>query len=207
MYYSSTDRKERAWKHVRRRHGRAAAHHHAHEQGPPQLRTPPYLSPTSSSPLSDRFPFSKLQRYIEHYNSASRWTSRSAELTGVTLDALTITAGGRAYTVPLAPPLASFRDVRERVVQMDREATAGLRRSSVTLTEYRAARGAQAVVFAGIVASALFLSREANMAPGSLLYQVAPGIAEMCLRSRLVVGGIVGALHVAEVAYLTTYVQ
>jgi len=84
------------------------------------------------------------------------------------LNSLHIRCGGALYTIPLDPPLSSLKEARERVVQMDREAIAGLGRSAVK--EYRSPKGFHAVVFGLCLFTYVVFSRRGNVLPGSLVY-------------------------------------
>lgn len=54
-------------------------------------------------------------------------------MTAITLHDMTFIAGGKAYRIPFTPPLQSYREARERVVAMDKESTAALARSDITI--------------------------------------------------------------------------
>ena len=122
----------------------------------------------------------------------------------IQLDSLIITNERADYTIPLDPPLASFRDVRERVVQMDRIAVAGLGRSRVTIKQYLPPKGFHAVVFVACLGTFALFVRKGNLEPGSYLHQELPAFAEFCLRIRGLMS-IAVLLHICEATYMTRY--
>lgn len=78
------------------------------------------------------------------------------ELTDISLSTLTITsAGGRAHTVPISPPMASWADRRARLVDMTLAARSALglddAGAAVAVRTFVPPSGAGAVVCAGVV--------------------------------------------------------
>ncbi|KAK3633839.1 hypothetical protein LTR56_015630 [Elasticomyces elasticus] len=94
-----------------------------------------------------------LVRYLEHYCKLSPWQAYDARMTDITLSNMAFECGGKTYNIPLKPPMDSYRDARERAVQMDKESLQGLGRSDITITEFLPAKGAFAVMFAIICAT------------------------------------------------------
>ncbi|KAF2432048.1 hypothetical protein EJ08DRAFT_631244 [Tothia fuscella] len=142
-------------------------------------------------------------RYAEHYAQVSRFGSRNATVKDVSLDKLIINAGGSTHDIPLKPPMSSWREARERFVEMDQESIAGLDRSKITIGEYRAPRSIYHVVIFGLcLGTYLLLSREANVLPGSVLYELVfkhfPAFAEFVLRVRLWVLIPMVVIHLGE---------
>ena len=103
--------------------------------------------------------------------------------------------------------MGSFIDARVRLVEMDKQAVAGLNRSRITLKEYRAPTGFPAVVFAVCLGTYILLSRKANMLPGSLLYdnilKYVPSFAHFSYTLRDYVIWPMLAIHITE-AYIMT---
>jgi hypothetical protein len=120
---------------------------------------------------------------------------------------MTVSVSGRALIVPLNPPMGSYREARERLVEMDRDSIKGLQRSSITIKEYRAPKGFHAVGFAVCAGTFLLLSRRDNALPGSLPYELLfkhiPQFAAFVARVRDLVLWPMIAIHLFE-AYLMT---
>jgi hypothetical protein len=77
-------------------------------------------------------------------------------MTDIDLSGLTLSCQGRTHRIPFEPPLKSYREARERVVQLDKECCQRLGRSDVTVKEYRVPEGLDAIPF--FVVSATFLA-------------------------------------------------
>lgn len=120
----------------------------------------------------------------------------------ISLDRITLSAGGRKLYVPLDPPMKSYSEARERVVKMDQECIAALGRDSITIKEYRAPKGFHAVIFATCFSTYILLSRQANMLPGSFLYEwifrFVPQFAAFIFKIRLIVLYPMLAIHLFE---------
>lgn len=111
------------------------------------------------------------------------------------------------HHIALDPPMQSLADARARLVALDREAVAGLRRSSVTVKEYRRPRSAAHVlVFLASALTWLLLARKGNTLPGSWCYDGVvgrvPRFAAFAHRVRVPV--LVGMLliHGAEAVFM-----
>lgn len=57
-------------------------------------------------------------------------------MTDVDLNGMAFACSGNTYKIPFDPPLASMREIRERVVAMDQECHASLGTSPITIKEY-----------------------------------------------------------------------
>jgi hypothetical protein len=77
-------------------------------------------------------------------------------MTDIDMGGLTLACQGRTHRIPLEPPMKSYREARERVVQLDKECCQRLHRSDVTVKEYQYPRGTDALPF--IIVSATFLA-------------------------------------------------
>lgn len=141
-------------------------------------------------------------RYAQHYCHTSSFAARNARILDVSLDSLVLDADGTRHRIPLEPPMESWRDARERMVKMDREATVALSKSDITIKEYRSPKGFQAVVFvAGLLTFAL-LSRRQNCYPGSFIHdnllRYVPAFATFTAKVRPWVLYPMLAIHIAE---------
>lgn len=92
-------------------------------------------------------------------------------MSGVSLNSMTFVCRSKTYHVPLNPPMSSYRDARERAVQMDKEALAGLARSDITVKEFLPPTGLYALEFAIISATFLGYSQRWWFAKGSIVEQ------------------------------------
>lgn len=54
----------------------------------------------------------------------------------IDLNQMTFLAGGKSYKIPFEPPLSSYRETRERVVEMDRECLSALDKSDITVQTF-----------------------------------------------------------------------
>lgn len=144
-------------------------------------------------------------RYAEYYGKASRFASRNAMLKDISLEKLTVAAGGQTLVIPLDPPMSNLSEARVKLVDMDKQSVAGLNRSPVTLKEYRAPKGFPIVVFVACLGTYILLSSKANLLPGSLMYDnilgYLPRFAEFVYNVRDYVIWPMLAIHITE-AYL-----
>ena len=147
-----------------------------------------------------------LVRYLEYFCGLSSFSARNACLDDVSLSALTMTANGNKYDVPIRPPMTDWSQVRPRVVAMDSEAVAGLGRSSITVKTYVKPYGFMLVIFIAAFLTFVNFSRRENFAPGSLLYdsilKYAPRFAKFCWTVQPLVIYPMILLHGWEASYM-----
>ncbi|KIW06453.1 uncharacterized protein PV09_02897 [Verruconis gallopava] len=145
-------------------------------------------------------------RYAEYYGKASRFTSRNAVLQDVALDKLTIVTGGKTIIIPLDPPMQGLKDARERLVEMDKQALAGLNRSPITLKEYKFPKGFPVLVFVACLGTYLLYSRERNMLPGSWLHDMVlkhiPSFTSFALKMRNYIIWPMLVIHITEASIM-----
>ncbi|KAF2808908.1 integral membrane protein-like protein [Mytilinidion resinicola] len=146
-----------------------------------------------------------ISRYLEHFLHVSSFAARNAKLEDVSFSSLTIRSSGGRYTVPLAPPLASWSEARERLIAMDQEAVKGLDRSPITVTTYTRPRGWHLGVFLACLLGYFSFSRPANFQPGSYLYEIllkhVPSFAEFMAPKAYIALASMVVIHGTE-AYL-----
>lgn len=115
---------------------------------------------------------------------------------------------GKRYSIPLDPPMTDWKEARERMVRMDREAVTGLGRSDITVKEYRPPKGFHAVVFFASLATFLTLFTRRNLVPGSLLYEYllrhVPSFATFLYKIQPLVFYPMLAIHLSEAFYMGT---
>lgn len=108
-----------------------------------------------------------LSMYLQVYCGVSAREAQSAQLADITLDDLLIVANNTRYTIPLTPPLASLSEARPRVVAMHQHCLQKLGLSPVVITEYRAPRGAQSLIFLTCLGLMVGFARRAHFVEGS----------------------------------------
>ncbi|OMP85471.1 hypothetical protein BK809_0004141 [Diplodia seriata] len=152
-----------------------------------------------------------IARYLEHYCNVSSFAARRARLTDLSLGSMSIGAAGKNFTIPLEPPMQSWREARERVIQMDRDCLAGLGRSDITVRQYTRPRGAHAVIFVVCALTYVLVSRRANALPGSFIYDhvlsYSPGFAAFVARVQPLVLALMIAIHVVEASIMARRLQ
>ena len=102
--------------------------------------------------------------------------------------------------------MRSYREARERVVQLDKEALAGLGQSSITITDFSPPTGLWALEFAIITATFLAYSQRWWFAQGEIVDQVlGSGFARFSwtIQPWLITPMLV--LHAAEIVYFMKY--
>ena len=108
-------------------------------------------------------------RYLEHYCRLPSWKAYDGVMTDINLTSMTFLCGGKTYRVPLDPPMSSFRDARERAVQMDKESLRGLQKSDITVKEYVPPNGLYALEFLIIAATFVAYSQRSWFAKGAIV--------------------------------------
>ena len=78
----------------------------------------------------------KIIRYLEHYHGLSQWNAYNGKMSAIDLDSMTLRANNKDYRIPFKPQLNSYRETRERVVQMDQECLQILDKSDITVKEF-----------------------------------------------------------------------
>lgn len=153
----------------------------------------------------------QIARYLEHYCKASSFAASRARLTDISLGSMSIEAGGRKFTIPLEPPMQSWREARERLVQMDKNCLDGLGRSDITVKQYTRPRGAHAVIFVVCALTYVLVSRWANALPGSFIYDhvlsYSPGFAGFVAQVQPAVLALMIGIHVVEASIMARRLQ
>lgn len=98
--------------------------------------------------------------------------------------------------------MESYRDARERVVQMDKDCLSGLGRSDVTVQEWLPPKGFHAVIFAAVVITVVAFSRRDWFAPGSQVDAISPAFASFCFAIQPVLVPAMLIIHASEVVYM-----
>ncbi|KAI7529466.1 hypothetical protein KC331_g15208 [Hortaea werneckii] len=147
-------------------------------------------------------------RYLEHFCKIPSWTADSGKMTDIDLRSMTFSCGGgrKTYSITLNPPMTSYRDARERAVQLDQQALAGLGRSDITVKEFVPPTGWYAVEFAIISATFLAYSQRWWFAQDAIVHQfLGSGFAAFswAIQPYLFLGMV--GIHSAEMAYFVHY--
>ncbi|KAL5116037.1 hypothetical protein ACEQ8H_006048 [Pleosporales sp. CAS-2024a] len=113
-----------------------------------------------------------VRRYLEAYSKKSVLQTRDAHMTDISLNEMTFSCNGQQNTIAFDPPMKSFREARERVVQLDKDALHLLGRSDLTVDRYipPTVKLAHLCNFSQCLLSYLFLPHASIWQPGSLLY-------------------------------------
>ena len=102
--------------------------------------------------------------------------------------------------------MTTWSEVRPRVVAMEAEATAALKRSNITVKEYKKPKGFLAVVFVSCAVTFVMFSKRSNFQPGSILYdnllKYTPGFAGWCYKIQPMLLYPMLALHIGEAVYM-----
>lgn len=78
----------------------------------------------------------ELAHYLRHYAGASSREAFNPSLRDLTLQGMRIRAAGNEYAIPFTPPLDSWNDVKQRIIDMDSTARSHLGISDVLITKY-----------------------------------------------------------------------
>ncbi|KAK0386611.1 hypothetical protein NLU13_6446 [Sarocladium strictum] len=116
----------------------------------------------------------ELSHYLRHHHSLSSRAASPALLTSLTLTSMTITdRNGKAYTVPIDPPLATWADARTRLADMDTEARKHLGLSDVTLDTYKPPSSfTEVLVFSSVAAFFFCYATLPYVTPGTKVYSL-----------------------------------
>lgn len=129
-----------------------------------------------------------LVRLLEHFCQLASFSARNARLTDITYDNLTIQTGNGfgfcSYSIPILPAMTSWADARGKLVALDAVASAGLKRSNITVKTYTKPTGHMAVIWFILAWTFVAISRPANFEPGSWHYDYAWGYIPGFARSR-----------------------
>lgn len=154
----------------------------------------------------------ELSHYLRHKAGLSARAASRPWLKSITLDSMTIAAGGlggREFPVPFTPPLTAYSEARDRLVAMEDEARAALGLADVHIDGYTPPTSAAEVVVAATIAvygvcyATLGAVTPANPRVWDLVQRFFPGGAD---EYRSVVRSIMPILlgiHVLETWYMS----
>lgn len=137
-----------------------------------------------------------------YFHKLSAWQAYDGQMCGVDLAGMTLTCRGNDYRVKFDPPMTSYREARDRMVQLDQEAKFGLKTSDITVTEFLPPTGWYAIPFAIITATFLGYSQRWWFANGEIMERyLGAGFAKFSwtIQPYLIAGMLF--IHLAELHY------
>ncbi|KAJ5586873.1 uncharacterized protein N7459_002638 [Penicillium hispanicum] len=148
-----------------------------------------------------------LQLYLQAFCKISAPEARHAQLEDISLSEVILRANGTRYCVPLNPPMKDYNEARGRLVALHKDSLQRLGRSDITLTEYRAPRGIQAVIFVLCLFTYVSCWRRSNLLPGSFVYEnlgfkYVPDFAHFVYNIQPLLFPAVVAIHIFEASLL-----
>lgn len=109
---------------------------------------------------------------------------------------------GKTHRIPLAPPMDSFREARERLSAMDKDTLQGLDRSDITVKEFVPPTGFYAPVFLVIAATFAAYSRRSWFDRGQIFERYSgSGFAKVSWTIQPWLLALLVVLHSAELIY------
>ena len=123
-------------------------------------------------------------------------------MANINLDEMTFACGKQTYQIPLKPPMSSFREARERAVQMEKESLQGLGKSDITVNEFVPPTGIYALEFAIVAATFLAYSQRWWFAKGQIVeHLLGAGFAKFSWTIQPYLITFMVGLHAAELVY------
>lgn len=111
-------------------------------------------------------------RYLQHFHSLSSISAYDGKLVDLDLSSITLSCHGKTYRIPLDPPMKSYRDARERVVELDKQCRRALGQSDVTVKAYIPPTGKHAIPFLVILATFVAYSQRWWFGQGQIVESV-----------------------------------
>ncbi|KAH0363578.1 hypothetical protein KCU65_g7322, partial [Aureobasidium melanogenum] len=120
-------------------------------------------------------------RYLENYHHLPGYQAYKGKISDVSFEYIAFECAGMNYRTPLDPPMSSFREARERLVQMDKECIEALDRSDITIKEFIAPTGLYLVLFVIVSTTLVAFRTRTNFEPGTFISAVVPkSFARFC---------------------------
>lgn len=118
------------------------------------------------------------------------------------LSSLTLSCHGQTYHIALNPPLKSYREARERVVELDKECRKALGQSDITVKSYITPTGLQAIPFLVVLATFVAYSQRWWFAPGEVVERfLGSGFAKFSWMIQPKLLGFLIVVHGGEMLY------
>ena len=120
----------------------------------------------------------------------------------IDLNGMTLACGRQTHRIPFNPPMKSYRDARERIVEMDRECLQALGKSDITVKEFVPPTGLYAPNFIIIAATFLAYSQRWWFATGQMVERyLGSGFARFSYTIQPYLITAMIAIHGTEVIY------
>ncbi|KAL1305124.1 hypothetical protein AAFC00_002051 [Neodothiora populina] len=144
-------------------------------------------------------------RYLECYHRMPGYKAYTGKISDISLTELTFTCANETFKTPFEPPLTSYREARERVVQMDKDCLVALNRSNITVKKYIPPHGRYAILFAIVTITFAAFSMRSNFSPdGYVATYIHAGFARFCWAVQpLVMYGML-VIHSSEAYHMAT---
>lgn len=139
---------------------------------------------------------------MEHYSKLPSYRAYEGKLEDITLEKMTFRCNGSSFEIPFKPLMQSYRDARERVVEMDKECLSALDKSEITVKEYIPPTGFHALGSLAVIATLIGFSTRIWFAPGGQVDRISPGFASFCFTVQPVLITLGLAIHSAEMIYM-----
>ncbi|CAI6265851.1 unnamed protein product [Periconia digitata] len=149
-----------------------------------------------------------IRRYLEAFSKKSSFQARNARMTDVTLHDMKFDCNGEPVAIPFDPPMKSYREARERAVQLDKDALRLLGRSDIPITKYIPpwVHWGHLFNFTQCFITFGLFSRAAHFQPGSLPHDVFlhhfPKFISFALAIQPYLITIMAAIHAFEVVIM-----
>ena len=131
--------------------------------------------------------------------------AQGGKISDVTLDNMTLSCHGRDYRIPFEPAMTSYREARERVVELDKECRKALGHSDVTVKQYIPPNSLVYILeFAVISTTFLAFSQRWWFESGGPVDYISPSFARFCwvIQPWLISGLFL--IHGAEAVYFAS---
>jgi hypothetical protein len=129
-------------------------------------------------------------------------------MTDISLSEMKFSCNGQQHTIAFDPPLKSFREARERVVQLDKDALQILGRSDISIDTYipPTVKIGHLWNFTQCLLSYILLPFPSNWQPGSVIYDSFlyrfPAFANLLASIGWYVVAVMIPIHLAEAAIM-----
>lgn len=127
-------------------------------------------------------------------------------MSGIDLEGMDFVIGTRSFRIPFDTPMVSYHEARERIVQMDKQATSGLGRSDITVKDYLPPTGLYALTFAITTFTSVAYSQRWWFERGRVVEGVfGASFAKLSYNIQPYVITVIVVFHAAEMLYFIRY--
>lgn len=126
-------------------------------------------------------------------------------MTDITLESMTLSCHGRDYRIPVEPAMSSYREARERVVELDKECRKALGHADVTVKQFIPPNTPIYMMeFAVIASTFLAYSQRWWFAPGGPVDGIWPAFARFSWAIQPWLITLMIIIHGAEALYFAS---